>query len=338
MTKTGDNERQKRIGIGVVGMGRIAKAHIRAVEEHSKSARVVAVSTRNPGKPEVKDLSPDVAVCRTVQELVRHPDVDAVIVCTPNHVRWEPIETVASGGKHILVEKPIALSESEAAAMVDYCNKAGVMLMVGQSRRFPEAVRKARTMLGQLGKLRRLDIDFLVRFPHPPTEWWTHAGEAGELILHLQASHSLDTLAWFLDGFPERVYCQGAKSNPVFNGLDEADVVLCYPNGVLATVSLSLNTAPGRHVLNAYGDEGTLTLTEIPGEAAFSFGYELRRDGKLVFEESESPVYANQLKEFVDSIRQSRVPLASGKEVLKSTRILDAAVSSYRRGAPIRLA
>ena len=323
----------KPIGIGIVGLGRIAGAHMAAAAELPEDVELVAVSTRNPHKPEAKALEPKVTVYDSQEALCRDKRVEAVVICTPNHVRSEPVATAAAAGKHILVEKPMALSESEAASMVSRCDEAGVQFMVAQSRRFSRAIHKVRELIGELGSLIRVDIDFLVRFPQPATVWWARSQEAGELVLHLQGSHSLDTVGWLIDGMPESLCCQGHPTNPVFAGLDEANIVLKYATGMLASVALSLNTEPARHELHVVGTNGSLTMIERPGKERFSFEFDVKRDAETVFEERGPSVYVNQLREFVESIRENRNPIASGREVLKSARLLDAAVKSYRSGA-----
>ena len=325
------------IGIGIVGLGRIAGAHILAARALQDEVEVVAVATRNPKKKEVDDLSSSVTVFEDVRDLVQDPRVDAVVVCTPNHAHAEAVEVAAAAGKHVLVEKPIALTESEAFSMVTRCEQAGVTLMVAQSRRFSQAIHRIRAMMHELGTVYRADIDFLVRFPGPATPWWTRSNEAGELILHLQGSHSLDTLAWLFDGLPGVLYCHGSTVNPAFGGLDEADILMQYPEGLLASVSLSLNSHPAKHDLNIYGENGTLTLTERMGSKPFSFEFEVRRDGIVVFEENGPSVYTNQLREFSSALRENQQPNASGREILKSARLVDAAVASYRQRGVVEL-
>lgn len=326
------NTAKSVLGLGIVGLGRIANAHIDAARSLPDLVNVVAVATRNPEKREAAGLESSVAVYGSAQELVKDPKVDAVVICTPNYAHSAPVEAAANAGKHVLVEKPIALSESEASSMVTQCEQARVTLMVAQSRRFSRAIQKMRTLLGELGVLYRADIDFLVRFSEPPTGWWTRSTEAGELILHLQASHSLDTFAWLFEGLPNAVYCQGRAVNPVFGGVDEANITMQYAQGLLGSVRLSLNTSPAKHKFCVYGENGTLVLEERPGNRPFSFAFEVRRDEEIVFEENGPSVYTNQLQEFLDAISTNREPIASGREVLKTAKLLDAAIASYRRG------
>jgi predicted dehydrogenase len=257
----------------------------------------------------------------------------------PNHLHHPVCLEAARAGKHILVEKPIALNFKEADEMVEEARKNQVKLMVGQSRRFSDAIGEIRRRMDEIGPPFRIDINFLVSFPKPPTDWWKRSEKAGGLVILLQGSHSVDTVVWLLNRIPSTVFSIARSRNPLWEGEDEADIALGFDSGELATVHLSLNTSPYLHETIIVGPKGTIRLYESPAGGVFGFSYRLEINGRTVLDGEQIPsLYTVQLKEFFEAIRDNRAPLASGEEVRKTMFVLDEIRRSDREGRVLRLA
>ena len=217
--------------LGFIGCGRIAQAHLKAAANLSDQVRVVAIAGRRRDRAEATAREFGVAgVYDDYRQLLRDPGVQAVVVTTPNDSHAGIVCDAAKAGKHILVEKPMALDTASAEAMVRAADAAGVTLMVAQSRRFSDAVETMVRRLPEIGDLIRVHITFLVSFAQPPTDWWRSAAQAGGLVIFLQGSHSLDSVFWWFGKTPQTVYATGARTNPAWEGEDEADI-LCRFRG-----------------------------------------------------------------------------------------------------------
>lgn len=323
--------------LGIAGLGRIAGAHFEAINAlPSTDAMLTAVATRKGALP--WETPAQVTVHRRYEELLEDPLVDAVIICYPNAMHKDAVVAAAHAGKHVLVEKPLGMDLGEVQSMVDAAESSGVRLMSAQSRRFSDAVEAARDALGEIGPVIRIVINFLVPFEEPPTAWWTDPQTAGDLIVHLQGSHSVDTVVWFLDAEPNWVAAKSAQINPRFGGSDEADMLLGFEAGVSASVHLSLNTKPFHHELIVVGSKGSLKMAEYPTGDPFGVSYRLEVNGEVRLDGPQIPtIYTKQLAEFVSAIREGREPLASGREVLRTTRVLDAVVEAARSGKTVTL-
>jgi predicted dehydrogenase len=233
--------------------------------------------------------------------------------------------------KHILVEKPIALNTKQALEMVDEAKRNGMTLMVGQSRRFSDAVFDLQKHIPEIGKLFRIQISFLVNFPSPPTDWWKRSEEAGGLVILLQGSHSIDSILTWTKKMPRQVFAFSSRQNTQWEGEDEADILLSFDQGELASMHLSLSTSPEIHEAILVGTKGVMRLTEYSTGKPFRFGYHLDLNGKRIYSAEQTPSnYTLQLREFIDAIRGSRTPIASGEEVLSTMRVLDAVRLSER--------
>lgn len=331
---------EKKLKTGIIGLGRIAMAHVNAAAELKDQIEVLAIAELQADR--AKKTAEQLGVKRVFtdyHELLKETEIEAVIVCLPNYLHHSICIDAARAGKHILVEKPMAMNAREADDMIVAAKDNNVILMVGQSRRFSDAGMEIRQkMLSEIGQPFRIDISFLVSFPEPPTDWWKTSEKAGGLVILLQGSHSVDTILWLLDKTPSTVFSVSRSWNPLWEGEDEADILLSFDSGELATVHLSLNTSPYLHETIVVGPKGTIRLFEFPTEKPFGFSYRLDINDKTVLEGEQVPsLYTVQLKEFAEAIRENRKPIASGEEIKETMLVLDAIRESDREGRAVQL-
>jgi predicted dehydrogenase len=321
---------ERRLRFGVIGCGRVAQAHLAAIENLKAEVELVAVADSDKKRAsEAKERFGAKTFTSRFEEILRLPEIEAVIIALPNHLHLPVTVGAAKAKKHILVEKPMALNLSQAKEMLEVAQRNGVTLMVGQSRRFSDAVFELQKNLPEIGKLFRIQISFLVNFPSPPTDWWKRSEEAGGLIILLQGSHSLDSILTWIKKIPNRICSFSSKQNTQWEGEDEADILLSFDQGELASVHLSLSTSPEIHEAILVGTKGGMRLTEYATGKPFCFGYHLDLNGKRILSGEQIPSnYTLQLREFIDSIRKGRTPIASGEEVLSTMLVLDAARQS----------
>ena len=330
---------KKRLKLGVIGVGRIAMAHLNAAMDLRDQVELMAIADIRSDR--AKDVAGEFGVENVYsdyRDLLADREIEAVIVCLPNHLHHPVCRDAARAKKHILVEKPMAMNTAEADEMIEEARAHGVILMVGQSRRFSDGMKEISRRLDEIGSPFRIDINFLVSFPQPPTDWWKSSEKAGGLVILLQGSHSVDTILWLLNKIPSTVFSISGRQNPLWEGEDEADIVLGFDSGELATVHLSLNTSPDLHEAIIVGPKGTMRLFEFPTGKTFGFSYRLDINDKTILEGEQVPsLFTVQLKEFFEAIRDNRPPLASGEEVRKTMLVLDAILRSDREGKVVQL-
>jgi predicted dehydrogenase len=323
---------EKKLRLGVIGCGRIAQAHFAAIDNLKEKVDLIAVADADEKRSkEAKERLGAKLFTSRYEDILTHTEIEAVIIALPNHLHHPVALQAAIAKKHILVEKPMALNTKEAKEMVEMAKRNGVTLMVGQSRRFSDAVFELQRRLPEIGELFRIQISFLVHFPTPPTGWWKRSEEAGGLIILLQGSHSLDSILTWIKKIPRQVCTFSSRRNIQWEGEDEADILLSFDQGELASVHLSLSTSPEIHETILVGTKGVMKLTEYSTGKPFGFGYHLDLNGKRIFSGEQIPSnYTLQLKDFIDALREGRTPVASGEEVLNTMLVLDAARQSER--------
>jgi predicted dehydrogenase len=330
---------KKRLKLGVIGVGRVAMAHLNAATDLRDHVELMAIADiRADRAREVAEEFTIKNIYSDYRDLLADREIEVVIVCLPNYLHHRVCREAARAKKHILVEKPIAMNLREADEMIEEGRAHGVTLMVGQSRRFPDAMKEVFKRLDEIGRPFRIDINFLVSFPQPPTDWWKSSEKAGGLVILLQGSHSVDTILWLLGKIPSTVFAISRRQNPLWEGEDEANIVLGFDSGELATVHLSLSTSPPIHEAIVVGPRGTMRLYEFPTGKPFGFSYRLDVNDKTVLEGEQAPsLYTVQLREFLEAIRDNRPPIASGEEVRSTMLVLDAIRRSDREGKVVQL-
>lgn len=258
----------KELGFAILGAGMIADYHRQAIEANSDlGARLVAIGHYAPEKFEA--ISQRFGVpCQSYADVLRRPDVDVVSICTPSGQHAEQAIAAANAGKHILVEKPMALSLADADAMIDACVHNGVKLGIALQRRAEPLYIRVREAIaaGDLGEL-TLGV---ITMPYSrdaayyaQAEWrGTWALDGGGVLMN-QGIHLVDLLVWFM-GDPVSIHAHADTLHRPVEVEDVAAATLRFANGSLATITATTTAAPGfPHRIELYGTNGGI---QIEGE------------------------------------------------------------------------
>ncbi|MCL2130715.1 MAG: Gfo/Idh/MocA family oxidoreductase, partial [Treponema sp.] len=198
---------QDKVRIGFIGYGKAANLHAEAMTAVSRGT-LVAVCGRNPERRGEFAARWNIASRETVDEMVRLDKADAVIISTPHPLHCEGALEALGAGAHVLVEKPMALSEAECNKMIAASEKAGKLLSVMSQRRWFPACRRIRNAIdeGKLGKPILAQVTILgwrdkAYYESDPWrgKWETEGGG----ILINQAPHQIDLMLWYMGPFAE---------------------------------------------------------------------------------------------------------------------------------------
>lgn len=251
----------KRIGYAVVGTGYFG-AGLARIMAAAPGARVVAVLDPEHAQAVAAELGCDVET--DLDRLCARPDVDAVIVATPNYLHREPVLAAARHGKHVFCEKPIALSYADCDEMVAAARAAGVYFMAGHVMNFMNGVRTAKALINA-GKIGRLLFCHATRNgweePKPTVSWKKMRGKSGGHLYH--HIHELD-LIQFLMGPATAAFMTGgnvAHRGDAFG--DEDDMLLIsleFSGGGLATLQYGSAFRWSDHFVKIQGTEGAILI------------------------------------------------------------------------------
>jgi UDP-N-acetyl-2-amino-2-deoxyglucuronate dehydrogenase len=236
------------INIAIVGCGRIARRHADLLGRRQiAGARLVAVCDRHPERVQSFARQHGVPGFASLDQMLAMTGIDVVSVLTPSGQHAEHAVAVARSGRHVVVEKPMALTLADADAMVQACDAAGVSLFVVKQNRFNVPVVKAREAL-DAGRFGRLVLGTVrVRWCrkqdyYDQADWrGTWAQDGG--VLANQASHHVDMLRWFM-GPVRRVHARGITALVDIEAEDTAVATLEFANGALGVIEATCAARP----------------------------------------------------------------------------------------------
>ncbi|MCY7304796.1 MAG: Gfo/Idh/MocA family oxidoreductase [Rhodoferax sp.] len=226
--------------IGVAGLGRAFTLMLPTfVADH----RVRLVAAADPWEPARAQFARDFAAptYSSVQDLCADPQVEVVYVATPHAQHAEQVALAAAHGKHLLVEKPMAITLEQCHAMVSAAASAKVQLVVGHSHSFNQPILQTRRLIdsGRFGAVRMLTAlnftDFLYR-PRRPEELDTRAGGG---VIHSQAAHQIDILRLLGGGVVETVLAQTGNWDAARPTEGAYQALLRFRGGAFASATYS---------------------------------------------------------------------------------------------------
>ena len=310
--------------IAIIGCGGIARAHLEAMKDLPARPVVMVDIDEGRARQYAQAYGADRHATRIEDALA--DDVDAAIICLPHHLHRQAAVAAAERGKHVLTEKPMALSLQEADAMIEAARRNHVCLMVGQVLRFRGANVKARQLIreGRIGEPRNAIRRRLSRSREFPSPWARDPAQAGGWVLYGYGSHEVDMLLWLFDTHARRVYAQARRNNPYWNDDDEVSLQMELANGMIATLNHSLNSASEVWDTCITGTQGSMY---VANERIVLNGEEMRVP--------MGPAMERQLREFIAAIAERREPEASGADVRRTMQALEAARLSIASGQVI---
>ncbi|PKO19990.1 hypothetical protein CVU37_00505 [candidate division BRC1 bacterium HGW-BRC1-1] len=238
------------IGFAVIGCGLMGARHVEILHATPGARVVCVVDTDLDTATRTAALCPDSAVVASSYEAaLARSDIDAVVICLPSGQHAAAGMLAARAGKHVIMEKPIAVKTGDGQRLVDECERAGVLCAVICQNRFSDAMQavKAAFDRGDMGAplLGRASVKWYRHDPYYAQSNWRGRvdGEGGGVLMN-QAVHSLDQLIWFF-GEPTEVKGMTHHSRAVLETEDVGLALLRFPGGAIATLEASTSTFPG---------------------------------------------------------------------------------------------
>ncbi len=254
------------LNFALVGCGRISYKHIEAVGKIPQYARIIAVCDLDEAKARSKGEELGVAWYTDYHAMMKaHPELDVVSVCVPTGYHARVVIDLAAYGKHLMTEKPMALSVADCEAMLQVCKKSGSQLFVIYQNRYNPPVQAARRALeaGRLGKL--VAVTVRVRWSRDQRYYqqdnWHGTWELDGGVMSQQASHHLDLLQWFL-GDIEALNCRSATRLLDIEVEDTGVAILQGKSGALGVFEATVATRPGdlEGSLSILGEKGSIVI------------------------------------------------------------------------------
>lgn len=336
------------VRIGLVGTQFIGSLYAYSLRE-IRGAEIVAVAAPNTAEAfAARHAIP--AWYRDYRSMIEATDLDAVAIAVPNDLHYDVCLAAADRGKHILCEKPLALSLEEADTMIAACRRAGVVLMYGENLLFAPMYRHLRDLArqGEVGP------PFLAKHAQchggPYSPWFWDVERAGGGVLLDMGCHSIHTLCWVLGAWPEAVTASLGRFVHADRtlGEDHSSLVLHLPGGRMAIAENSWAMPGGEDRLEVYGPGGRLVADLERGPTVRSYrapATETAADASASrggwryspFREAWQFGFPQELQHFVDVIQGQAVLESGGEDGRRVLEIICAAYESARTGTRVQL-
>ena len=266
------------------------------------------------------------------QAAAADPKIAALYICTPHHLHLEHARLAAANGKHILLEKPIALTVGEGEEIAALAQRSAVTLMVAENYRFLPPVAKAKELVdaGVLGQLRLVQLQ--EQYPYGPGGWRNNAELNGGGVYIDGGIHKASILAC-LAGPPNEIY--GIAVPPGQPGLDAEDgivVVNRYDDGLVGVINHSW--AVGQHTGQWVSISGSAGSAYFELDGSWIELIDGTGKHRLELTRSERGL-ALMVREFYESIREGRAPSMTGPQGVQDLAMVLKAYESMRAGTPL---
>jgi UDP-N-acetyl-2-amino-2-deoxyglucuronate dehydrogenase len=328
----------------VAGCGSIGRMHLRAFKE--LGAQVVAISSRRAEQARAVAAEEGCEGTTDVEALVRRPDVDLVSITSSSGSHARIALAAIAAGKHVVVEKPMAMTATEAGQMIAAAAARGVLLSVISQRRFEpvhQAVKRA-VESGALGRLLLCEVScpyFRTQDYYASADWRGTTAEDGGALMN-QSIHSVDLMLW-LAGPAREVFGRTATQTHRMEAEDLAVAIVQFASGAMGTVMASTSIHPGfLPALNLYGEAGTIKLEgaevkhwTVPGLNAPASGVSSTAVAGPQLASHEH--HRAQLADVLSALGTGRAPAVTGEDGRRAVEFVDGVYRSAAAGRPIAL-
>ncbi len=322
------------VRFGIVGFGSFAERAIAPALRASAGATLAAVQKRSlDAARAAAALHAIPEAYSSVEDLVRSPGVDAVYIVSANSCHAGETIAAAAAGKHVLVEKPMAMNATEAEDMIGACRRHGVRLMVGHMIRFSPLARRIRSIVqsGELGTITYARAEFVYDARSSSRSWLYDRRRAGGGPVYDIGVHCLDTLRYVLDD--EVADVRATLDPPPTDDRVEhtAQIALRFRRGTIGSIFCSYAAPMRRRFIEVIGTDGSLsapdfTVSDITASLTVVRGAETGGSITTTEEIVVPNLYVAEIEHFVSCIASGAEPESGGENGLANQRILDAAM------------
>jgi 1,5-anhydro-D-fructose reductase (1,5-anhydro-D-mannitol-forming) len=321
---------------GLIGASTIAAEHMIGAFR-ANGGEVVAIMSANADRGESFAKKHGIARATTsLKELVQVKNVDAVYISTTNELHRSQLFAAAAAGKHVLCEKPLALTLADARAMVAECRKRGVVMGTNHHLRNAATHRAMRQAIkqGRIGKPLFARVFHSVYLPSHLQGWRVERPEAGGGVILDITVHDADTLRFVLDDEPQSIVAMTSHGGMGREGLEDGAMgVLRFSSGLLAQFHDGFTTRYAGTGFEVHGDAGSLIgrdcMTQAPkGEVVLRSAA-----GEETLKLDHESLYARSIRLFQDAVAGQGAPSATGEDGVKSLSVAISALASARSGA-----
>lgn len=331
------------IKVGIIGMGRIGKVHIKSIRTRVKDVVIKTAADPFLNEEDAK-WAESMGVMRTTKdykEIISDPEIDAVLICSSTDTHAAISLEAIKAGKHIFCEKPIDHDVDKIKEVIKALEGTPLKYQIGFNRRFDhnfEAVRQA-VASGKIGKTEIIKITS--RDPEPPGI--DYVKKSGGMFLDMTI-HDFDMVRFLSSSEAEEIYVQGANLvDPAIGeagDVDTAVITIKLENGALAVIDNCRRASYGYDQrAEVFGSDGMVSISNDSGSSAVIADAGGVRGEKplFFFLERYMDAYGKEIEAFIDAIVCDKAPVPDVYDGLKPVLMGLAAKKSYDEHRPVKI-
>ena len=334
--------KSSKIGVGVIGAGRIGRLHIEHLAQSIPEVELIAICSLDAVG--IESLTKQFNIPKTTIDytaLLADPRIDAVLVASSTDTHVEISQAAAKAGKHVFCEKPISLDLEQIDETLTIVEKAGVKFQVGFNRRFDASFARIREAVasGEIGEPHIMRITS--RDPSPPPIEYVKV--SGGIFLDMTI-HDFDMARYLIGDEVVEVYATGGvRVDPKIGEAGDIDttvITLRFQNGVIATIDNSREAVYGYDQrVEVFGSKGMVTAANPPTNTVTFSGSEGSHAASppYFFVERYKTAFLSELQAFFACIQEDTPPPVTGEDGKAPVVMGFAALKSLRENRPVLL-
>lgn len=336
-------QNMEKLGVGIIGCGSVAQEYVKAFTADERSQVRALVSRNRANAERYRDRYDLKCTIETdASPMLRQKDVDIVVVCTPHNQHTRYVVAAAEAGKHIIIEKPVALTLKDLRKQQKAVKKNNVKTLVSFVLHWNPLLMTIDRLItaGAFGNIFMVEVDYMHRIWMTPDEkWYASRQQSGTAIL-TGGCHAIDALRWFARNEVEQVCAYQVKTeNPI-----EYPGTICinvkFKDGMVGRSTTTFDAQmPYRFNIGVYGTEGAIRNDELfapklfPGQDNFMKIPCILPDSGDV---SHHP-FAGEVSHLLDCIIENKRPYPDLEDAAQTTAVCFAADLSAESGRPVAI-
>ncbi len=339
-------ENRPLVKVCVIGVGRAGLVHAKNLQSRIPAAELVSLCDASPENLAAAGKALEISRShRDYREALAQSGLDAVVVATPTFLHRDVCVAAAAAGKHIFLEKPMALTVEECGQINEAVARAGVRLQIGFMRRFDEGFQRAKRLLegGQMGRL--MLIKSTGRGPGGPGPWMWDLRKSNGIVAEVN-SHDLDSLLWFTGRAVRRVYAEAhnfkvpeaAERFPDF--YDNVVATFRFDDGAMGVLD---GTCPAHYGYDArveiLCEKGVIFIGSAQQHGMWHITVEGQVAGQAVrsWRDLFKDAYLAEMEHFIDCVAGDKPPAVTGADGLRAVELVLAVNEAIRQARPVAL-
>ena len=329
------------IGFGLIGASSIARDTMIPAMRNHPDCNVVTVFSSNPARGESYAAENNIpGAVSSVAELLADSEVQAVYVSTTNELHHQQVLASAQAGKHILCEKPLAMSLDETREMISACHEAGVVLATNHHLRMGAGIRKMRDLIagGTIGKPLAARVFHAVYLPDYLQGWrLNNPGTGAGVVLDIVV-HDIDTLRFVLNSEPKVTSLSQHAGLATHDAVEDGNMaVFRFDNDLIAQVHTAFTIKYAGDGIEVHGSEASLKLDNVLGRELSGPIILRNSEGEQQIELEQYSLDDKTIHLFVGAIQGQGGPGATGEDGERSLAAALACLESAQTGRKVEI-